>query len=132
MKPLQLILIAASFGTACMTMNKNHDFSIEKTWQPHKHIDSIYYYKAGANIDDDTDGLQFLCDGALIVRQMSGWCNTKPVSYETVNGSWNKTSDSTIKLDYPYWNGRVVTYIQVLRISDTELVFKPVNPVKSL
>jgi hypothetical protein len=110
-------------------MDKDHDASIEKVWQLDKHVDSTYWYKKAFDIDEDNDGFQFLSNGKLKVRQNSGWCGTPPISYETALGSWSKTSDSTVRLDYPYWGGTIINDILIVRISNSELLIKSVRVI---
>ena len=113
--------------SSCINLNKNHDVSIEKVWQWSKYSDSTYFYKVSNDIDQTEGGFQFLNDGKLKVRQNIGWCGTPPISYETVLGSWNKISDNTIRLNYPYWGGKIVEDILIVKISNSELQFKSVN-----
>jgi hypothetical protein len=96
-------------------------------WQWDRYIDSTYCYRRGSDIESDKGGYQFLSDGRLKVRQNLGWCGTPPISYETALGLWNKTSDSTMRLEYPYWGGKIIDDILIVKISSSELQIRSIN-----
>ena len=120
-------IILSNLFFSCISMNRNHDASLEKVWKWDRWIGSAECYKTGLDINDDKSGIQFLSDGILKVRQNEGWCGTEPISYETVSGSWSKTSDSTIKLIYPYWGGKIIDDIVIVKVSKSELHIKSIN-----
>lgn len=124
--PYQIIL-PASLLLSCTDRNNDREATIERVWQFDTYSDSISFYKRAGNIDENEYGFQFLSDGKLKVRQNVGWCGTPPITYETVSGSWNKMSDSTIRLDYPYWGGKIVEDLMIIKISNTALQTKSVK-----
>jgi hypothetical protein len=124
---LFIISIPTILFVSCLNTNRNHDSSIEKIWQWDSYIDSVTCYKEVLYFDEDNSGFQFLSDGRLKRRQNASWCGTPPISYETVLGSWNKTSDSTIRLEYPYWGGKIINDILIVKIFNSELQIKSIS-----
>ena len=122
-----IILIFTSFLITCIKKDKTNPNPIEKIWRLNKTIEGIENYESAKDINDNYHGYQFLKNGELRVRQNISWCGTEPIMFETVIGSWTKTSDSTYKLEYPFWGGKFTQYILIGKISSSELQFKTIN-----
>jgi hypothetical protein len=103
------------------------EISIEKAWVGEQTDGNIYCYKKATDINKNIYGFQFLKNGDLKVRQKVGSCGTEPAMYETVSGSWNKTSDSTIRLEYSYWGGKIIQDILIVSISNSALQTKMIG-----
>ncbi len=64
--------------------------------------------------------------GKLIVRQNAGWCGTPPITYRNFEGSWELTSDSTIRLSYKNWIDTTTTEWKVSSLTKRWLKMKPI------
>jgi hypothetical protein len=124
---LVINIILISLVISCSRGNRTDLNSIEGVWVWKKSIEEIRVYTAVNYFDEDRGGIQFLKNGELRVKQNIGWCGTPPVTYETVRGTWNKTSDSTYKLEYPYWGGKITHDILIMKVTNSELQIKSIK-----
>lgn len=113
------------FFMACQ--HKIHGSQLEGVWKQDSYADSTRFFKRANDINKTEGGFQFLTGGKLKVRQNMGWCATPPVDYETVSGTWEKISKDTMRLNYPYWGGRIEKDVVVLTTSASELQLKEID-----
>ncbi len=65
----------------------------------------------------------FRANGSLIVRQNVGWCGTPPITYGNYNGTWKRTSDSTLSLHYEYWGGQVEAIWSIKSLNGEQMIY---------
>lgn len=74
------------------------------TWIYTGNHNNLDVYTRSPNFEDK-HCYRFNPDGTMLERNISGWCGTPPVSYDTYNGSWNLLTDSIININVEYWGG---------------------------
>ena len=130
MKPIRFILAAAilcSF-TSFIRMQKTADPMIGIwVYSDYDDTDQTIRYEKVKSFKEDEPGIEFKANGKLIKRQNVGWCGTPPIQYGNNDGTWQKTSDSTITISYTYWGGTAEEDWQIVQVNDTKLIVKQLN-----
>ena len=99
-------------------------------WVTPSYDNLITYQKANQFIETSTHngrGIHFLENEQLIVRQNAGWCGTPPVTYENVNGNWEKLAENQLKISYSNWMGRVTEIWKIEELTNEELTIEVVE-----
>lgn len=94
-------------------------------WVKPQYNNQVSYTKASGfktSLKDNGQGIQFLENGELVIRQNAGWCGTPPITYENVKGKWMFLSNEKIKITYSNWMGKVSEIWRIEKITNTNLV----------
>ena len=132
MKFYRIILLSFTFlALTSFSVPKAHDFNLlKKVWitQSYDKEKMIFSYKAKNRMPKKRLAFQFLENGKLKVRQNNSWCGTigknERINYETVEGSWEKISDSVFVMKYPRWGMDSTQKMHILKLTDDILVTK--------
>lgn len=87
--------------------------------------DGIEFVK-GKRFKKACPGLEFKKNGNLIKRQNVGWCGTPPVTYGNFNGTWEFTSDSTLRVNYEFWGGTDKEDWRIIELNAHKLKIEPI------
>lgn len=101
--------------------------SILGVWVQSNYTADAIVYKKDTGFHASHPGLEFQENGVLIRRQNYGWCGTPPISYTNVTGSWKRSSDSTITLNYTFWAGNIEEELLIVKQTPTELTLKSIK-----
>lgn len=75
----------------------------------------------------DEPGIQFRKNGTLIKRQNSGWCGTPPISYTNYEGTWDMTGDSTLSVQYEFFDGTIEEDWKIIKVDKKGLKIVVLN-----
>ncbi|MHB1276765.1 MAG: hypothetical protein ACYC1Q_00020 [Bacteroidia bacterium] len=102
------ILISVLFAIGLISLRESGDIKDDliAVWIYSDSENDVLNYKKHDKFKDDEPGIEFKKNGILKKRQNVGWCGTPPVTYRNYDGSWERTSDSTLTIKYDYWGGK--------------------------
>ena len=115
------LLLAISFVQFAFTYEEKEIIGV---WVYHEYTDENSVFVKEKKFDDNKPGIEFKSNGTLSKRQNIGWCGTPPVSYGNYDGTWKKTSDSTLTMRYKYWGGEAEQDLQIISCDTKRLVVK--------
>lgn len=96
---LSLLLLITLVLFTCYIFFRKSD-AIVGTWIQSSRGKGVVEYNRNYFFDNQLPGIDFIRNGDLIIRQNSSYCGTPPISYSNFEGTWKRTSDSTIVLNY--------------------------------
>ncbi|CAN5366759.1 hypothetical protein BH09BAC5_BH09BAC5_12140 [soil metagenome] len=110
--------------TSNQTTVKINNKQLIGTWVYSEYKDELLYYEKKNKFEKDKSGIEFKEGGKIIKRQNASWCGTPPITYANYDGTWEKSSDSTLTIIYQYWGGMCREVWLVSSLSKEKMVVK--------
>ena len=126
---ISLAILFVVFTSFQITKSKIPAFLFQK-WIYEGYENGNQIYESKLKFEKDKPAIEFKQDGTIQKKQNSGWCGTPPIDYEIVSGSWKSISDSLLEIEYKNWIGQVKDTIQIIALSKSKLILKPVYTLK--
>ncbi len=123
---LGLSLIFTSF---CITESKTSEFLYQK-WIYEDYQNGNLIYESKRQFKKDKPGIEFKVNRTITRKQNSGWCGTPPIEYEIVYGTWKTISDTVIEMEYKNWKGLTKDTLQIVSLTKSKLILKPIYTLK--
>ncbi|SEL99495.1 hypothetical protein SAMN04487910_3844 [Aquimarina amphilecti] len=126
---ISILFLFFVFTSFQITEPKTPDFLYQK-WIYNYYQNGNLIYKSKRKFKKDKSGIEFKENGTIIRKQNSGWCGTPPINFEIVSGTWKNVSDSLIKIEYKDWSGIRNDTLQIIELSKSKLILKPIYTLK--
>ena len=120
-----ILFLFVVFTSFQIPKSKIPDFLFQK-WIYVNYQNGNQIYESKRKFEKDKPAIEFKENGTILKKQNSGSCGTPPIDYEIVSGTWKSISDSLIELEYQNWRGQVKDTLQIIALSKSKLIIKPV------
>ena len=100
------------------------DSDILGVWINADYMDGSTTYLKHEDFEAGEPGVKLLKNGTLVKRQNSGFCGTSPISYKNYEGTWSRTSESTITIRYDFWGGSAEEDSLIVNVAKDSLTTK--------
>ncbi len=91
------------------------------SWTYNTYEEPVEKYLKSDTLTMEEFGLSFQSDNTLFRVQLVGGCATPPLDFEKVSGTWVKTSDTTILIEYDNWRGLISDHYLIKNIENNRL-----------
>lgn len=126
---IAILTLFAVFTSFQVTESKTSDFLFQK-WIYEDYKNGNLIYESKRNFKKGRPGIEFTSNGTITRKQNSGWCGTPPIDFEIVSGTWKNISDSVVEIEYKYWGGLAKDTLQIVELTKSKLILKPIYMLK--
>lgn len=119
------IIIASSINSALLNLAEiDETDKIVGTWVYQRNDYNKREYSKNKKLKKKKSGFTFSSNGSLTVREYSGsCCGCPPGEYYNYNGTWDRLTDSTLKVNY-FDNKPNSETLLIINLTDTKLNMK--------
>jgi len=122
-----LVLLIAFYSCEKDQMNMEalgSNVVIVGTWLEDEYRgDTLYLERSGA-FDKEKYGFTLHEDGTFTEHKNAGWCGTPPISYDSLDGTWEAGSDSLLAITVAYWGGMMTYQMRIISLEEEELAIR--------
>ena len=131
MKILKYIVILGlclTFSSFYKPESKTSEFLFQK-WVYENYENDNLTYESRWKFKKHKPGIEFKENGTIIRKQNSSWCGNE-IEFETVSGKWKKISESLLEIEYKNWSGMNKDTLQIVELTKSKLIVKPIHTQK--